>query len=73
MLHNIETSNQNGCLALHNRAWVEGRLPISWKEALIIPIRKPGKTNSNHIAYLYDQGGNGYRKIDTFHRKERIN
>ncbi len=30
-------------LDLYNKIWVEGRMPRSWKHAIIIPIAKPGK------------------------------
>ena len=33
-------------LSLFNKVWKEGKVPRSWKEAIIIPIRKPGKDPS---------------------------
>lgn len=33
-------------LELFNKLWVEGKLPIEWKQAVIIPIAKPGKDPS---------------------------
>ncbi len=30
-------------LGLYNKVWKEGKLPIYWKEAVIIPIKKPGE------------------------------
>ncbi|MGL4646262.1 MAG: hypothetical protein ACRCVL_03935, partial [Cetobacterium sp.] len=30
-------------LALFNKIWREGHLPLSWKQAMVIPIHKPGK------------------------------
>lgn len=38
-------------LMLYNKVWEEGRLQISWKEAMIVPIRKPGKDPNNPIHY----------------------
>ncbi len=29
------------------KVWKEGKLPVAWKEAVVIPIRKPGKDPSN--------------------------
>ena len=36
---------------LYNRVWKEGRLPNAWKEAVVIPIRKPGKDPSKPTNY----------------------
>ena len=30
-------------LGFYNTVWEEGKLPGSWKEAVVVPIRKPGK------------------------------
>lgn len=30
-------------LALMNTVWQEGYIPASWKQAVVIPILKPGK------------------------------
>ncbi len=38
-------------LHLYNRVWEEGRLPNAWKEAVVIPIRKPGKDPSKPTSY----------------------
>lgn len=38
-------------LGLYNKVWVEGRLPIIGKEAIIIPITKPGKDPTNPANY----------------------
>ncbi len=38
-------------LWLYNRVWEEGRLPGVWKEAVVIPIRKPGKDPSKPSSY----------------------
>lgn len=36
-------------LFLYNKVWEEGRLPKSWKEAVIVPIRKLWKDASKEI------------------------
>ena len=42
-------------LCLFNKVWEEGNIPQSWKEAIIIPIRKPGKDASKPLwAYCFD-------------------
>ena len=38
-------------LSLFNRIWETGVLPPSWKEAIVIPIAKPGKDNTNPSNY----------------------
>ncbi len=61
MLKHLSLESQEKLLMLYNRVWEEGRLPKSWKEAVIIPIRKPGKdpsrpgnyqANCTNITYL---------------------
>ncbi|KAK7877307.1 hypothetical protein WMY93_031957 [Mugilogobius chulae] len=38
-------------LCLMNRVWIQGELPCAWKEAVIVPIRKPGKDPSKPANY----------------------
>jgi len=38
-------------LRLYNRVWEDGQLPKSWKEAVVIPIRKPGKDPTKPTSY----------------------
>ncbi len=38
-------------LGFYNEVWVKGKLPTGWKESVIIPIRKPGKDQSNPKNY----------------------
>ena len=38
-------------LGLYNRVWEEGRLPRVWKEAVVIPVRKPGKDPTQPAGY----------------------
>lgn len=33
------------------KVWEEGKIPAGWKEAAIVPIRKPGKDASNPANY----------------------
>lgn len=33
-------------LLLYNKVWEEGRMPMSWKEVIIVPVGKPGKDAS---------------------------
>lgn len=43
MLKNLSPETQEKLLMFYNREWEEGKLPKSWKEAVIIPISKPRK------------------------------
>ena len=38
-------------LSIFNHVWKTGILPDSWKEAIVIPIPKPGKDSSNPANY----------------------
>ena len=38
-------------LALINNVWKEGRLPLAWKQAVVVPILKPGKEAENPGSY----------------------
>lgn len=46
MLRHLKDGALRKILELYNRVWEEGRLPKTWKEAIIIPIRKQGKDPS---------------------------
>jgi len=41
MIKNLSEKALGVILELLNRIWVEGVLPKNWKEAIVIPIRKP--------------------------------
>ncbi len=51
MLKKLSDESLNIILEFYNRVWEEGILPKGWKEALIIPIKKPGKEPSNPLNY----------------------
>uniref|UniRef100_A0A673MAK6 Uncharacterized LOC107721237 n=1 Tax=Sinocyclocheilus rhinocerous TaxID=307959 RepID=A0A673MAK6_9TELE len=51
MLKHLKDGAMGKFLDLYNRVWEEGRLPNAWKEAIIIPIRKPGKDPSKPSNY----------------------
>ena len=46
MVRNMSVEGLGRLLLLFNKVWREGRLPGSWKEGLVIPVRKPGKDGS---------------------------
>ena len=47
MLRNLGESSQDILLELYNKVWEGGKLPQSWKEAIVVPIHKPGKECTN--------------------------
>ncbi len=51
MLKKLSDESLSIILEFYNRVWEEGVLPKGWKEALIIPIKKPGKDPSNPLNY----------------------
>lgn len=51
MLKHLSIGSLAKLLPLYNRIWDEGRLPECWKEAIIIPIKKPGKDTSRTENY----------------------
>ncbi len=42
-LKQISKVGNTKLLMLYNKVWEEGKVPNSWKEAVIVPTRKPGK------------------------------
>ncbi|WP_410469846.1 RNA-directed DNA polymerase, partial [Bradyrhizobium sp. 33ap4] len=42
-LRNLDGKSQQALLQAYNTSWQQGRLPHSWKEAMVVPILKPGK------------------------------
>jgi ribonuclease HI/exonuclease III len=51
MVRHIPLSAQQYILDLFNRIWSESKLVADWKEALVIPIPKPGATKSAPQSY----------------------
>jgi len=51
MLKHLGSIAMMKLLFFYNKVWQVGTLPRSWKEAVIIPIRKPGKDSSNPMNY----------------------
>lgn len=47
MIKHLSDKALNIMLDFCNKVWREEILPKSWKEALIIPVKKPGKDYSN--------------------------
>lgn len=51
MLKHLGVEASLKLLGLYNKVWEAGKLPVGWKEAVIIPIRKTGKDSSNPMNY----------------------
>uniref|UniRef100_A0A3Q3BE46 Reverse transcriptase domain-containing protein n=1 Tax=Kryptolebias marmoratus TaxID=37003 RepID=A0A3Q3BE46_KRYMA len=51
MIRQLSEKSKDIILQLYNKIWMEGQLPINWKESIIIPIAKPGKDHSNPENY----------------------
>ena len=51
MLRHLSDKGLQKVLNLFNKVWEEGKIPTGWKEAVIVPIRKPGKDASNPSNY----------------------
>ena len=47
MLKHLSESAKEILLKLFNKVWEGGKLPLSWKEAVVIPIGKPRKDLTN--------------------------
>lgn len=46
MINHLSETSKDILLELYNKVW-EGKLPQIWKEAVVVPIRKPGKDCTN--------------------------
>ena len=47
MINQLSENSKDVLLELYNKVWEDGKLPQSWKEAVVVPIRKPGKDYTN--------------------------
>lgn len=51
MLGHMADSALDKVLGLFNKVWDIGQLPLDWKQAIIVPILKPGKDQSDPSSY----------------------
>ncbi|GBM18046.1 hypothetical protein AVEN_75485-1 [Araneus ventricosus] len=51
MIQHLSDESLHNLLFLYNRIWHERSFPSSWQQAIIIPVLKPGKENSNPCNY----------------------
>ena len=51
LLKHLPDCSMEALLSIFNHIWETGILPPSWKEAIIIPIAKPGKDSTNATNY----------------------
>ena len=50
-LKHLEEGALSKLLQLYTNIWKEGRLASAWKEAAVIPVRKPGEDPSQTTSY----------------------
>ena len=51
MLRNLNSNNRELLVHVFNRIRATGYVPKSWKEAVVIPLNKPGKPRSKRCSY----------------------
>ncbi|GFX86954.1 putative RNA-directed DNA polymerase from transposon X-element [Trichonephila clavipes] len=51
MLRHLNPDSLTNILYLFNRVWKEHYYPSSWREAIVIPILKPGKVATDPLSY----------------------
>ena len=51
MLRHFPTSVLKVLLAIFNRLWETGEFPSAWREAIVIPLLKPGKSGTDPLHY----------------------
>lgn len=51
MIRNLTDISKEVLLKLYYKVWEEGDIPLEWKEAIIVPICKPGKDPSQANSY----------------------
>ncbi|GBL94579.1 putative RNA-directed DNA polymerase from transposon X-element [Araneus ventricosus] len=51
MLNHLNDDSLFNILQLFNRIWKEGIYPTKWREAIVIPILKPGKDSADPMSY----------------------
>ncbi|GFX46781.1 probable RNA-directed DNA polymerase from transposon X-element [Trichonephila clavipes] len=51
MLRHLSPNSLTNILFLFNRVWKEHCFPSSWREAIVIPILKPGKVVTDPLSY----------------------
>lgn len=51
LIKHLSEEGENKLLSLFNKVWKEGRVPVSCKDTVIIPITKCGKGPSKPVNY----------------------
>lgn len=51
MIKELDVMAKFVILKLYNEVWKQGKLPVSWKHSVVVPIGKPGKDKSNVKSY----------------------
>jgi hypothetical protein len=51
MMAHLSDTAMGKVLGLYNKVGQEGKLPRSWKQAVVVSIRRPGKDPTSPISY----------------------
>ena len=51
MMAHLSDTAMGKVLGLYNKVWQEGKLPESWKQVVMVPIRKSGKDLTSPSSY----------------------
>src|ERR1700733_5697531 len=51
MIKNLGTAAKTKLLQIFNTCWTSGEVPQTWREAIMIPLLKPGKDSSSASSY----------------------
>ena len=51
MINNLGTAAKTKLLQIYNKCWTSGQVPQTWREAIMIPLSKPGKDSSDACNY----------------------
>lgn len=51
MLAHLSETSVEALLKLFNKIWISGKIPESWKKAIVVPLLKPGKSPNSPGSY----------------------
>lgn len=51
MIENLSEISKEQLLHIYNDMWVRAKIPEKWRELIVVPFLKPGKTPESHSSY----------------------